>query len=90
MSEERDTRDTEPPAFAEMDPKALLVYMADAMFEMRQAQRVMSTQIKNIEAAVTLIGNALHVHEETPVANAHPTFNELQNEERRQRARGGE
>lgn len=88
---EQDHRDTEPPSFADMDPKALLVYMADAMFEMRQAQQKQGRVLESLRAQVTLIGNALEIHEETPVTEAHPTFNELPHEERRQRSvRGGE
>ncbi|HEY3493551.1 MAG TPA: hypothetical protein VGK73_02650, partial [Polyangiaceae bacterium] len=36
-----------------------LVYMADAMFEMRQAQRVQGAALETLKAEATLIGNSV-------------------------------
>lgn len=68
-----DKRDTLPPDFRAMDQHALLVYMADAMFEFRQYQREQGDALKGVQAELTLLtqhvellGNQLVTGDEDP------------------------
>lgn len=63
MSHERDTL---PPDFGAMDEKALLVYLADAIFEFRQEQIKQGDVLELMRAELTLVGNQLVTGDQDP------------------------